>query len=434
MRITLTALVIAAALPCPTPLSADDWVQWRGKNRDGVLHERGRVKPFASGPIERAWSTPIGSGYSGPTIADGLVYLTDLDPQQRDAEVERVLCFRAEDGSPVWSHSYPAPYSVGYRAGPRDSVSVADGKAVSLGAMGQLKCFDAASGDVIWERDLESEYQIKMPAWGITSAPLVWNDRVIQIVGGSDGAGVVAFDLQSGRELWKALEDRAGYSAPIVVRQGDQDVVVCWTGDSIAGLDPGTGQVHWRIPMRPRNMPIGVATPAVQGDHLFVSSFYDGSMLIRMDLERPEAEKLWYRVGQDEKNTDSLHCMISSPIIKGDHIYGVDSYGELRCLNLDNGDRVWESADAVPRNRWATIHIMRDGDRELMLNERGQLVLANLNPEGFQEICRADLIKPTEPQLRRRGGVVWAHPAVANGFIYARNDEELICAPIDLTD
>ena len=425
-------LTILATASLASVLLADDWPQWRGPNRDAVLHEQGRVKEFSNGLMPRRWSVPIGSGYSGPTVAKGRVFVTDLDPAESSTQVERVLCVSAEDGTMIWSHSYPAPYSVGYKAGPRASVTVHDGKAISVGAMGHLKCLDADDGEVLWEHDLQREYDIEMPNWGITSAPLVYRDLVIQIVGGSDNACVVAFDLESGRERWRSLDERAGYSAPILVRQGDNDVVVCWTGDSVSGLDPGSGEVHWSIAMKPRNMPIGVATPTVQDEYLFVSSFYDGSMLIRLNLQEPKAEKVWHRRGVDEKNTDALHCMISSPLIKGDYIYGVDSYGELRCLDLQTGDRVWEDLTAVPRARWATIHIMRDGKRELMLNDQGQLILATLTPQGYREHCRADLIKPTLVQLRRRDGVTWAHPAVANGYIYVRSDAELVCAPLPL--
>jgi hypothetical protein len=184
--------------------------------------------------------------------------------------------------------------------------------------------------------------------------------------------------------------------------------------------------------MASRNMPIGVATPVVQDEFLFVSSFYDGSLLIRLDLNRPSAEKVWHRIGRDEINTDALHCMISSPILKGEFIYGVDSYGELRCLDLKTGDRIWEDLTAVPRARWATIHMLRTRDQELMFNDQGQLILASLTPEGYREHCRADLIKPTLKQLRRRDGVAWAHPAVAHGFIYARSDVELVCAPLPM--
>ena len=141
--------------------------------------------------------------------------------------------------------------------------------------------------------------------------------------------------------------------------------------------------------MESRNMPIGVATPVTSGKYLFVSSFYDGSMLIELNLEKPEVKQVWRRIGRNERNTDSLHCMISTPLIKGQYIYGVDSYGELRCLDLTTGDRIWEDTTAVPKARWATIHTMRDGDREIMLNDQGELLFANLNPKGFVEVAEA---------------------------------------------
>lgn len=429
------ALHALAFLTLISVTAAEDWPQWRGTNRDGVLHETGLRESLPSGQLPRRWTVPIGAGYSGPTVADGRVYVTDRGPDGSDAEVERVLCFDAETGKLIWQHEYDAryskeDYSLGYKAGPRAAVTIHDGKALSVGSMGHMKCFNAASGDVIWEHELAQQYKIKMPIWGITAAPLVHEDLVIQIVGGADGACVVAFELDTGKERWRAIDEPAGYSAPILVRQGEQDVVVCWTGASVTGLAPKSGETLWSIPMLPRNMPIGVATPVQQDEYLFVSSFYDGSMLIRLDLQQPKAEKVWHRIGINEKNTDALHCMISTPMIKGDYIYGVDSYGELRCLDRKTGDRVWEDTTAVPRARWATIHTIHDRGREIMLNDQGDLIFASLSPKGYQELSRAKLIDPTLKQLSRRGGVVWSHPAIANGYIFARNDKELICAPL----
>jgi outer membrane protein assembly factor BamB len=411
-------------------LLADDWPQWRGASRNGVLHETGLLKSFPGSELQAIWSVPVGSGYSGPTVAKGRVYVTDRGSEDAESEVERVLCFNANNGELVWEHKYDCPYTISYRAGPRASVTVHDGMAISVGAMGNMKCLDAASGDVLWEHDLSAEYKVRMPIWGITAAPLVYKDLVIQIAAGDGDACVVAFDLKTGTERWRAINEKAGYSAPILIRQGSQDVAVCWTGESITGLNPNSGEVFWSIPMLPRQMPIGVPTPVIQDEFLFVSSFYDGSLLIRLNLDKPEAETVWRRVGADEKNTDALHCMISTPIIKGDHIYGVDSYGELRCLDLETGDRVWENTTAVPRARWATIHTIRHGDREIMFNDQGELIFAELSPEGFKELSRAKLIAPTRKQLNRRGGVTWSHPAIANGHIFIRNDKELLCASL----
>jgi hypothetical protein len=140
--------------------------------------------------------------------------------------------------------------------------------------------------------------------------------------------------------------------------------------------------------------------------------------------------EIWRRCGPNERETDSLQSIIATPILRDGHIYGVDSFGELRCLDLLTGDRVWTSLDAVPQARWATIHFVENGDRTWMFNERGELLISRLTPQGFNEISRAKLIEPTTGQLPQRGGVCWSHPAFANRCVFARNDQELVCASL----
>ena len=432
MYIDLRRPAVTLALVCLVVATtfAEDWPQWRGEGRDSKIDDPQLVRMLPDQSVKRNWSVPVGPGYSGPTVSGGHVFLTDRQGEAPRV-TERVLCFRATDGKLLWQHRDPVEYSIGYQAsGPRAAVTVHQGKAIAVGGMGRLNVLDATSGELIWSRDLNADYDIQMPIWGITAAPLVYRDMVIQVVGGRGAACLVAFDLASGKERWHALNEKAGYSAPIVIQQGGQDVVVCWTGESVSGLDPNNGKVFWSIEMKPRNMPIGVPTPVVQGEYLFVSSFYDGSLLIKLDPNTPSARKLWRRIGVDEKNTDALHAMISGPILKGDAIYGADSYGEFRCLDLKSGDRIWEDLSVVPKARWATVHIIQNGDDEIMLNDQGELLFTTLNRDGIEIRSRSKLIKPTLKQLKRRGGVVWSHPAIAEGVIYARNDEELVSASL----
>jgi outer membrane protein assembly factor BamB len=272
-----------------------------------------------------------------------------------------------------------------------------------------------------------------MPDWGITGAPLVEGDLLIVQIGGENGACVVALEVKTGAERWRALDDRAGYAAPIVVEQGGKRVILVWTGDSVAGLDPATGQTLWRHPFPPAQMPINVATPVVDGNRVLFTSFYDGAMLLELDKSRLAVRELWHRRGQSEQQTEAIHSIISTPILSGNHIYGVDSYGELRCLDARTGDRIWEDQTATPRARWSTIHLVRHEDRIWMFNERGELIIARLSPQGFEEISRARLLDPTEDQLRQRGGVCWAHPAFAYGHVFARNDREIVCVDLRQT-
>ncbi len=422
-------LIVGVALLSVSWVMAEDWPQWRGPHRDGIWEADGLVDELPDGQLPLVWSVDIGPGYSGPTVANGRVYVTE---RRLDAgnQWERVLCFDSASGKQLWLHEYKADYTVSYTAGPRASVTVDNGKAYSVGAMGHFICFDAASGDIIWKRDLDLEYDIDMPIWGIAASPLIYESLVVQQVAGSDGACFVAFDKETGKEVWKALNERAGYSSPIIIRQGNSDVLVCWTGESLSGLDPRSGAVFWKHEMQPRQMPIGIATPSVDGDLVYVSSFYDGSLMIRVGAEPLNSEQLWRTVGQDEKNTESLHAMIGTPIVEKGFIYGVDSYGEMRCLDAMTGERLWEDLTAVPKARWSTIHMVRQADRVWMFNERGELLITKLSSAGVEIIDRAKLIEPTTAQLGQRGGVCWSHPAFAERSVFARNDKQLVKASL----
>ncbi len=426
--ILVLATLMVVAVAASEIAAADDWPQWRGPKRDGVWREDGLLDKFASERIKIKWRQPISSGYSGPTVADGRVFITDrvVEPKQ----IERVLAFDEKTGQPLWKHEYDCEYvNVGYSAGPRASVTVDGDRAYSLGSMGHLFCFDAATGKVLWSHDCNAEYKIRMPIWGIAAAPLINDDLVIVQIGG-EGACLVAFDKLDGKERWRALEDNASYSAPIMIEQAGQRVMVCWTGDSVVGMNPSTGEPHWRLPFRPSKMVINIATPVLEKNRLFFTSFYDGSLMLDVKSDQLTADLLWRRSGRDEQHTDGLHSIISTPYLEGDYVYGVDSYGEFRCLDAKTGERLWESLEPTPKSRWSTIHMVRNGRRMWMFNERGEIVIATLSPQGYTEISRAKLIEPTRVQLGQRGGVCWSHPAYANRHVFARNDEEIVCASL----
>ena len=422
----------AVLLSCLLPISlrAEDWPQWRGPNRDGVWEDDGLIDQFAKDQIAHKWSVAIAPGYSGPTVARGRVYVTDRP--ETDEQQERILCFDAETGKPSWSLTYPCEYrNIGYQAGPRASVTVDGGQAFALGAMGHLHVLNAKTGDLQWKSDLLERFKIEIPIWGIAAAPLVYQDLVILMIGGRPDACIVALNRHTGVEVWRALADRTSYAAPILIEQAGKTVLVCWTGDNIVGLNPANGQVYWKSEMPPKNMVIAIATPAYHDGRLLVTSFYDGAKMLQLDSESTTAKELWRARGPSELDTDALHSIMSTPMILGDHVYGVDSYGELRCLDAETGKRVWEDQTATPRDRWSNIHMVRNGDRIWMFNERGELLIAKLSPDGFQEISRAKLIEPTEAQLKRRGkGVCWSHPAFANGHVFIRSDNQLVCASL----
>ena len=411
-------------------LSADEWPQWRGESRDGVWNETGIIEKFEEPEIPIRWRVPIGSGYSGPSVAEGRVYVTDRVTKPK--QTERVHCFDWETGESIWSYSYDSVYKIDYTAGPRATVTVQDGLAYALGAMGHLHCFDAATGEIVWKRDLNAEYHINMPTWGIASAPIVEGDHLIVQIGAKPNACIVAFDRKTGEEKWKALDDNASYSAPIVITQAGERVLVCWTSTNVVALSPQTGALHWLYTFAAEGVISAIATPTFYRNELFVAQFQRGALLLKLSPDALEVELGWYRTGKNEQNTDAIHPAMSTPVRIGDYIYGVDSYGELRCLDAGNGDRIWEDLSAVRKARWSTIHFVRHpvsaNNRVWMFNEHGELLITELSPEGLNIISRAKLIEPTRDQLNRRGGVTWAHPAFAYKHVFARNDKELVCA------
>ena len=426
---------------------ADDWPQWLGPQRDSVWRETGIIDEFPPQGPPILWRTPIGTGYSGPAVVADRVYITDRtltkgernpdNPFQRGTipGTERVHCLDAADGSALWTHEYDCAYTVSYPSGPRTTPVVADGKVYTLGAEGNLFCLDAAKGTVLWSRELKSDYDVKSPVWGFSASPLLDGNRLICLVGGKESV-VVAFDKDSGKEIWRALSAKEpGYAPPMIYEAGGKRQLIIWHPEAINGLNPETGEVYWTEPFAVRSG-LTVSTPRMLGDRLFVTSFYNGPMMLRLDRDRPAVSVLWKGSSSSERKTDKLHAIMSTPFMQDGHIYGVCSYGQLRCLAADTGERVWEDLKATGStgdtrrhvNRWANAFLIKNGDRFFLANEKGDLIIAKLSPQGYEEQSRAHVLKPTNSMAGR--DVVWSHPAFANRRAYMRNDEEIICVDL----
>ncbi len=427
MRLWLAILFVFAVVSgqCLYRETKPDWSQWMGNERMGVWHLDVVKDTLVGSDLKKLWEVPVGSGYSGPTVSDGRVYLMDF--REDSLSYERIVCLDADTGDLLWVHEYECVYLVGYPTGPRTSVLLHEGRAYSFGTMGDIYCLDAASGKVLWYIDGAHTYDIRLPVWGLSSSPVLENDLLILQLGGSPGACLVALDKDSGEEVWRALDDEASYSTPIMVDQAGQRVLVCWTGDNLVGLNPKTGFVYWKVPYERSRGIMNIASPVYASPYMFLSSFWHGSMLIKLSQDTQEAELIWKRAGRNERITDALHACMSTPVIYGDYVYGIDSYGELRCLELLTGDRIWSDTTLVPYGRWANAHLVTQGDKTWAFNELGELILTKLTPEGFTDLGRVELVKPFKVSPNPRDGVNWAHPAFAGRRIYARSDAALVC-------
>ena len=287
-RILLIHFSLALALAS----HAEDWPQWRGSGRDGVWHETGIRKNFPAKDLPVRWRAPVGYGFSSPVIARGRVYVTDalLDrPMVRG----RVLCFEEETGKLLWTFSrektnYPPwAFVPGQEPSPNATPVVQDGKIYATGPQAHnLYCLEAASGKLVWERDLAREYQIEETAT-ISASPLVDGDRLILQVGGKPDACVVAFDRKSGREIWRSLNETAGHASPVIIKAGGRRQLIIWTTQSVSSLDPATGQLFWREGFSAGSSG-AIATPVLSNNRLLVSG-----LMLKLDEKKPSASVLW---------------------------------------------------------------------------------------------------------------------------------------------
>ncbi len=429
-------MILFPAVAC-VAARADDWPEWRGAGRAGVWKETGILETFPREGLKFKWRTPIKGGYDGPAVSQGRVFVTDFSRAQGPAGTERAVCLDETTGKLLWEQKWEADYrglALAYATGPRATPTADGDRVYTLGSMGLLHCLNAKTGAVLWQKDFVKEYQTRVPVWGMTGAPLVDGNRVICLVGGKPDAKVMAFDKLTGKEIWRAIstEGEPGYGQPILIQAGGARQVIIWQPQAITSLQPETGKVFWEQPFFVRSG-LTVATPVVSGDRLFVSAFYNGPLMLELDSARPEARVVWRGKSNSEINTDGVHALICTPTLDGDYLYGVCSYGQFRCVNAKTGERVWETPDLTKEKaRWATAFLVRNGSRYFINNDRGELVIAKLSPKGYEEISRTHLIKPTSNGGRRElKAVNWSQPAYANKHIFARNDEEIVCASLE---
>jgi outer membrane protein assembly factor BamB len=444
-------LVAGFVLASAATAAADDWPQWMGPRRDGVWRETGTLDKFPAGGPKVRWRTPVGGGYAGPAVAAGRVFVTDRvlapgdrekdDPFARSSSAghERVMCLDEATGKVLWTHAYDCKYEISYPCGPRATPLVHDGLVYTLGAMGDLRCLEAATGKLLWSANFVRDFGAPVPVWGFAAHPLLDGDRLLCLVGG-EGSVIVAFDRRTGVPKWKALSMQSqeiGYSPPVLADVGGKRQVIVWHPEAVNGLDPQTGKVYWSYPFRVKAN-LTAPMPRAAGDLLFVTSFYNGPLLLRFAPDKDEPALVWRGNGRGElpNQTDKLHSIIPTPVIKDGHIYGVCSYGELRCLRLSDGKRLWQTLEptcgGTQPQRWANAFLVERGDRFLLFSEKGDLIIARLDPSGYHEIDRAHVLEPTGKAMQRR--VLWSHPAFANRCLYARNDKEIVCVSLKAND
>jgi outer membrane protein assembly factor BamB len=372
--------------------------------------------------LKICWRHPVGSGFSSAVVAEGRVFVFDVELTRPSAR-ERLHCFEEKTGKVLWTFVYEEHYSEWTfdperGAGPTATPIVDQQRIYLVGANGHMHCLDVRKGTVIWEKNIGREYEVA--EMSCRPSPLIEGSLLIVFTGAKPGASVLALDKRTGNEIWKALDDHVSNSSPIAITSGGRRQLIVWTDNSLSSLNPTNGNTYWREPMTTSNND-SVATPVFQGNRLLVSG-----LMIELSVDPPAAKFLWPESRAPSKR---ILSNTSTPVLQGNYIYSCRSLGELVCLDAATGKELWSTNSLTASKNGASIHITPQGSGFFLFTDEGNLIRAELRPNGYREISRSHLIDPTWPFAGHK--FVYAPPAFANRHIFTRSEAEVVCAALE---
>jgi len=402
-RSVLLLLAILAATIARLP-AASDWPQFLGPARNGVYTGPPLAENWGSSGPKVLWRKQVGEGFAGPAVVGNKVILF-----HRVGGEEVLESLDAGTGKTVWRYAYPTRYrdDFGFDEGPRAVPVVAGGIIYTFGAEGQLHAVDFDKGTRIWSEDTMKRFNVPKGFFGAAGSPLVEGSRVIANVGG-DKAGLVAFDAKTGKILWTATDDDASYSSGIAATIGGRRSAIFLTRDSLVGVDPASGMVQFQRRWRARlAASVNAATPLVIGDQIFVSAQYGpGAGVLRVDGN--QLVDVW-------TSDDVLSNHYATSVYYDGYLYGYhgrQEYGpSLRAVEFKTGTVKWSL------DQFRAGSILLAGDRLVVMREGGELLIAPASPQAFKPVARAQVLS----------GVVRPYPALADGLLYIRNENTLLC-------
>lgn len=399
LHATTTAPAMASTLP--TDAAPQDWPEFRGRNREGIVRGLSINTNWSATPPKQLWKIPVGPGWSSMTIVgDRLV------TQEQRGESEAVVCRQASTGNELWAHLEPVRFTEGMAGpGPRATPTFAGGRLYTLGATGLLTCLDPATGDKKWQRDIATQAGAKLPIWGFSASPLVTHNLVIVY---GEEKGVLAYDLQTGNPAWATPQGKMSYSSPQLALIGGEEQVLMWSDRGIVAMDVADGKIRWEREVGAASgMPRSLQPHAIaDGQVVVASEGQAGAALI--DLKKDGAN--WQ--SNQRWSTTLFRPSFNDFVVRGDYLYGIDG-GVLCCVNLKDGKRQWRKG----RYGFGQLLLLDDQALLVVACETGEVALVAAKPDAHQELARFQAIE----------GKTWNHPAIANGLLFVRNGEEMAC-------
>jgi outer membrane protein assembly factor BamB len=375
------------------------WSDFRGPDRLGRYEQAPIRTTWPSNGLPRVWKQPVGGGYASFTVANGLAFTIE---QRRGNEV--VAAYDIGSGRERWTNSWPALFQETLGGdGPRATPVWDEGRVYALGATGELRCLEAGTGKVVWNKNILSDNGARNLQWGMAGAPLVVDGKVIVTPGGPDGRSVVAYDKLSGRRIWSSLDDQAAYASPVAVTVAGRRQLLVVNAARVVSLTVEEGSLLWEYPWATQEG-INAAQPIVVGpSRVYLSSGYGHGAAVVELVRRGngfEVRTVWANTRMKNK--------FNSGVLYEGHIYGLDE-GILACIDIATGDLKWKGG------RYGYGQILLASGHLVVLTEDGDVALVRASPERFQELSKFTALS----------GKTWNIPAISDGLLLVRNETEM---------
>jgi outer membrane protein assembly factor BamB len=383
----------------PATKPAAYWTDFRGPNRDGSYQEVPLLPDWPAAGLTPLWKQPVGGGYASFVVARGRAFTIE----QRGSQ-EVVAAYDVPTGRELWTNTWSAEFRETMGGdGPRATPTWSDGRVYALGATGELRALDDASGKVMWRTNILSDSDARNLDWGMAAAPLIVDDTVIVLPGGSNGHSIVGYDRRTGKRAWAALGDKQAYSSPMLVTLNGVRQLLVVSATRMMGVVPGDGTVLWEYPFATFNG-INAAQPLVIADNrVFVSASYGaGCAMVELsrDGDRFSVREVW--------RNNRMKNRFSGSVLRDGVIYGLDE-GILAALDAETGELKWKGG------RYGYGQVLLAGNNLIVLTEDGDLALVRAAPDRHQELTRFPVLE----------GKTWNVPAIAGGYLLVRNLAEM---------
>lgn len=404
-------LIFASAAPAQDGAKSKGWPQFLGPNRNGISEEKNLIDAWPTGGLKEVWRVPGGVGMASVAVTDAIAVTMIQDPEQK------VVALDPKTGKRIWTQVVAPNYRNGMGNGPRATPAIHNGVVYSFSGEGILAALSAKDGAIAWSADLLARHKGQTAEYGMSSSPLVYGDVVIVTIG-APNATVVAVNLQTGETAWVAGKgDPAGYSSPAILKIGESDQLVVFTGSAAIGVDPKTGKQLWRFEYA-TEYDCNIVVPQLVGGNVFISSGenHGSTMLgVKMFSGVATANPLWESTGIKSVMRNEWQTVIH---LDG-HLYGYDNVGgagpitHLTCLDAKTGARKWQQA------RFGKGNMIAADGKFFATTMAGEVVVLKADPEKFVELGRMQVMETTRQA-----------PSLANGLIYVRDDQEIICLDV----